>query len=44
MKADIKWLDDPQVFRVYQLAAHSDHKYFLDYADVETGEIDWYSL
>ena len=38
MKADIKWLDDPQVFRVYQLAAHSDHKYFLDYADVETGE------
>ena len=26
MKADIRWLDDPQVFRVNRLDAHSDHK------------------
>ncbi|MCL2865121.1 MAG: beta-galactosidase [Lachnospiraceae bacterium] len=25
MKADIKWLDDPEIFRVNQRAAHSDH-------------------
>ena len=25
MKADIRWLDDPQVFRVNRLDAHSDH-------------------
>lgn len=27
MKADIRWLDDPTVFRVNQLPAHSDHSY-----------------
>lgn len=32
MDADIKWLDDPTVFRVNQLPAHSDHQYFGDYA------------
>ena len=26
MKADIRWLDDPQVFRVNRLDAHSDHR------------------
>ena len=26
MEADIRWLDDPQVFRVGQLPAHSDHR------------------
>ena len=36
MNADIKWLDNPQVFRVNQLAAHSDHNYFLNYEDVQT--------
>ncbi|MBQ9140189.1 MAG: beta-galactosidase [Lachnospiraceae bacterium] len=34
MKADIKWLDDPQVFRVNQLPAHSDHSYYLNYEDL----------
>lgn len=29
MKADITWLDDPEVFRVNQLKAHSDHRYFV---------------
>lgn len=28
MKADIRWLDDPEVFRVNQLPAHSDHSYY----------------
>lgn len=36
MKADIKWLDNPEVFRVNQLAAHSDHNYFLTYKDLQT--------
>ena len=25
MNADMKWLDNPEVFRVNQLDAHSDH-------------------
>ena len=36
MKADIKWLDNPEVFRVNQLAAHSDHDYFLNYENFES--------
>lgn len=36
MQADIKWLDNPEVFRVNQIDAHSDHNYFLSYADCET--------
>ena len=28
MKADIYWLDDPQVFRVNALPARSDHDWF----------------
>ena len=34
MKADIKWLDNPEVFRVNQIPAHSDHDYYLNYADL----------
>lgn len=30
MHADIRWLDDPRVFRVGQVPAHSDHKYYAD--------------
>ncbi len=36
MNADIKWLDNPEIFRVNQLAAHSDHDYFLNYNDFES--------
>ena len=32
MNADMKWLDDPEVFKVNQLEAHSDHCYYLDYS------------
>ena len=27
MKANIKWLDAPEVFRINQLPAHSDHPF-----------------
>ncbi|MFV0557729.1 MAG: glycoside hydrolase family 2 TIM barrel-domain containing protein [Enterococcus sp.] len=37
MKADIKWLDDPQVFRVNQLSAHSDHISYASQAEVASG-------
>ena len=35
MNADINWLDNPEVFRVNQLPAHSDHNYYTSYADLE---------
>lgn len=35
MNADIKWLDNPEIFRINQSAAHSDHNYFLNYEDME---------
>lgn len=28
MQADIRWLDDPQVFQVNRLPAHSDHRFY----------------
>ncbi|WP_368271452.1 glycoside hydrolase family 2 TIM barrel-domain containing protein [Enterocloster lavalensis] len=28
MQADIRWLDDPQVFAVNRLPAHSDHRFY----------------
>lgn len=31
MDADIKWLDEPETFRVNQLPAHSDHYYYGNY-------------
>ena len=38
MKADIRWLDDPQVFRVTRLDAHSDHKIYENKEDYEKKE------
>ena len=38
MNADMKWLDNPEVFHVNQLDAHSDHCYYKDYADMEKNE------
>ena len=31
MDVDIKWLDEPETFRVNQLPAHSDHYYYGNY-------------
>lgn len=33
MQANINWLDNPEVFRVNQLPAHSDHPFFRDYRE-----------
>ena len=33
MKANLSWLDDPEVFRVNQVPAHSDHPYFKNYRE-----------
>lgn len=38
MEADIRWLDDPRVFRVNQIPAHSDHAYYEDAASLDAGE------
>ena len=35
MNTNIKWLDNPEIFRVNQLDAHSDHSYYVDYADMK---------
>lgn len=29
MNADMKWLDNPEVFKDNQLESHSDHCYYL---------------
>lgn len=38
MEADIRWLDDPQVFRVGQLPAHSDHKIYVNQKEAAAGK------
>ena len=37
MKADIRWLDDASVFRVGEMAAHSDHAFYEDAAEADAG-------
>ena len=39
MNADMKWLDNPEVFKVNQLEPHSDHCYYLDYSDMKKEKI-----
>lgn len=38
MQADMKWLDDPQTFRVGQLPAHSDHRIYGSVEEMERQE------
>ena len=38
MNADMKLLDNPEVFKVNQLAPHSDHSYYLDYSAMKKEE------
>lgn len=33
MKADISWLDNPEIFQVNRMAPHSDHEYYLSIQD-----------
>lgn len=35
MKAELGWLDDPRVFRVNQLAAHSDHHWYRNFREID---------
>ncbi len=35
MQADIKWLDQPEVFRINRLDAHSDHRFYEDEKSLE---------
>ena len=37
MEADIKWLDNPEVFRVGALDAHSDHRFYINEDEAEEG-------
>lgn len=38
MNAEIRWLDDPEVFRVGQLPAHSDHRFYRNRQEMDEGE------
>ena len=38
MEAELKWLDDPSVFRVNQLPAHSDHQAYATAEEVLDGK------
>lgn len=35
MNAELKWLDDPEVFRVNGIPAHSDHRFYLNLEEAE---------
>ncbi|HAT54898.1 MAG TPA: beta-galactosidase [Lactobacillus sp.] len=41
MEPDMKWLDDPQVFRVGQLPAHSDHYWYRDEDEARAHKSSW---
>lgn len=38
MKAELHYLDDPEVFRVNQLPAHSDHCFYCSREELQSGE------
>lgn len=38
MKAELKWLDDPEVFQVNRMDAHSDHVCYKNENEAEKGE------
>ena len=38
MQPDIRWLDDPKVFQVNRIPAHSDHTPFAGEADLAAGK------
>lgn len=38
MKPELRWLDDPEIFRVGQMPAHSDHRFFASEEDYGSGE------
>ena len=44
MNADIRWIDNPEIFRVNQIAAHSDHDYFTNYEALNSNSHNILSL
>lgn len=40
MEAEIKWLDDPEVFQVGRIAAHSDHRFFVNDEEMRKGKTE----
>ncbi len=36
MTPSLDWLDDPEIFRVNQVPAHSDHVYFASAVEAKT--------
>lgn len=36
MNADIRWLDDPEIFQVNRLPAHSDHEYYGNMEELQS--------
>ncbi|NBJ94076.1 glycoside hydrolase family 2 TIM barrel-domain containing protein [Parablautia muri] len=38
MEADIRWLDNPEVFRVGALDAHSDHRFYMREEEAQDGK------
>ncbi|GAY72198.1 beta-galactosidase large subunit [Lentilactobacillus kosonis] len=38
MKAEITWLDDPEVFRLGQIPVHSDHQFYPNYSEMKRGD------
>ena len=38
MNAELKWLDDPEIFRIGVMPAHSDHTFFESKKDLLVGE------
>ena len=41
MKPDIRWLDDPRIFRVGQMDAHSDHTWYPDASYAQKKDNPW---
>lgn len=42
MKAQLAWLDDPETFRVNQLPAHSDHHWYRNEQEMQSGQSSFY--
>lgn len=42
MRAQLEWLDDPRIFRVNQIAAHSDHDWYQDYRQLANQKSSFY--
>lgn len=44
MQAELQWIDDPEVFRVNQMPAHSDHYCYGDREEESRGDSSFYHM